>query len=195
MNKKRKTDIKGFTLIELLIVVAIIAILAAIAIPNFLAAQIRAKVSREEAEEATLATALESYAVDNNSYPLGYTDDQGAEIASGNWDPLDQVTTPVAYITSVPTDPLFLKSSPGYAVWFTGGYGEAPYWYWNIPPDDPNFGLLAGTVRNSAWRLSGAGPDGEHGQGLDGEPYELNWIYYDPSNGTVSVGEVMRWGP
>jgi len=60
---------KGFTLIELLIVVAIIAILAAIAIPNFLQAQTRAKVSRAEADMRSIATALESYYVDHNEYP------------------------------------------------------------------------------------------------------------------------------
>jgi prepilin-type N-terminal cleavage/methylation domain-containing protein len=61
--------IKGFTLIELLIVVAIIAILAAIAVPNFLEAQIRSKVSRVKADQRSLATALESYFIDNNAYP------------------------------------------------------------------------------------------------------------------------------
>ena len=60
----------GFTLIELLIVVAIIAILAAIAVPNFLEAQVRAKVSRTKNDMRTYATALESYRVDNNAYPV-----------------------------------------------------------------------------------------------------------------------------
>lgn len=61
---------KGFTLIELLIVVAIIAILAAIAVPNFLEAQVRAKVSRVKNDQRSLATGIESYYVDNNTYPL-----------------------------------------------------------------------------------------------------------------------------
>lgn len=61
---------KAFTLIELLIVVAIIAILAAIAVPNFLEAQTRAKVARILSDQRTYATALETYMIDNSAYPL-----------------------------------------------------------------------------------------------------------------------------
>ena len=64
-----KKPTQGFTLIELLIVVAIIAILAAIAVPNFLEAQTRAKVSRSKADLRTLATGVESYALDWQKYP------------------------------------------------------------------------------------------------------------------------------
>jgi prepilin-type N-terminal cleavage/methylation domain-containing protein len=63
---------KAFTLIELLIVVAIIAILAAIAVPNFLEAQTRAKVSRVLSDQRTYATALETYMIDNSAYPAYY---------------------------------------------------------------------------------------------------------------------------
>ena len=59
---------KGFTLIELLIVVAIIGILAAIAVPNFLNAQIRAKVSKVQADFRSLATAIESYRLEFGNY-------------------------------------------------------------------------------------------------------------------------------
>ena len=63
--KKRK----GFTLIELMIVIAIIIILAAIAIPNYLRMTDRARRSRIAGDFTSIATALEAYSVDWGSYP------------------------------------------------------------------------------------------------------------------------------
>jgi general secretion pathway protein G len=60
---------KGFTLIELLIVVAIIGIIAAIAIPNLLNAIDRGKQKRTMADIRSIGTSVEAYAVDNNFYP------------------------------------------------------------------------------------------------------------------------------
>src|SRR4051812_8591572 len=89
----RRTAKSGFTLIELLIVVAIIAILAAIAVPNFLEAQIRAKVSRCKSDMRTIATAMETYHVDNNHYPETFV--------NARWERFTPLTTPIAYLSTV----------------------------------------------------------------------------------------------
>ena len=61
---------KGFTLIELMVVIAIIIILAAIAIPNYINMTRMAQVSRASSDAAVLGTALECYRTDHGLYPL-----------------------------------------------------------------------------------------------------------------------------
>jgi prepilin-type N-terminal cleavage/methylation domain-containing protein len=185
----------GFTLIELLIVVAIIAILAAIAIPNFLAAQTRSKVSRTKADMRSYATGIESYYVDNNSYPL----------VTGNMRISESITTPIAYVTSIGKDP-FGNSSPMDLYNFPGSGWKTTedYWYgtkdwydfygygWYIYPAGHRTGPAA------KWDLQSKGPDhcwsqAEYPGVLEvDEPYD--WVY-DPSNGTVSRGNIVRSGP
>ncbi len=71
---RRKHHTLAFTLIELLIVVAIIGILAAIAVPNFLNARTRAQLTRVEADLKSLSTALSLYRMDNIDPPYdGYS--------------------------------------------------------------------------------------------------------------------------
>ena len=82
---------KGFTLIELLIVVAIIGIIAAIAIPNLLNAIDRGKQKRTMADMRSIGTAVESYAVDNNFYPRNQS-----SVPTGNLAPI--------YIKTVPSN-------------------------------------------------------------------------------------------
>jgi general secretion pathway protein G len=86
---------KGFTLIELLIVVAIIGIIAAIAIPNLLNAIDRGKQKRTMADIRSIGTAVESYAVDNNRYPNFGTNALGPAMGTAGLAPI--------YIKVMPT--------------------------------------------------------------------------------------------
>ena len=91
----------GFTLIELLIVVAIIGILAAIAVPNFLNAQVKAKVSKTEAEMQTFVTACEMYRLDHGKYfPHAGWPDSVIHVPWQN----KYLTTPIAYVAAQPRD-------------------------------------------------------------------------------------------
>lgn len=124
MNRNRKQG--GFTLIELLIVVAIIGIIAAIAIPNLLNAIDRGKQKRTMADTRSIASACEAYAVDVNFYPIQGT--LGA-FGSGN---IDAVIEPT-FIKAAPdndgwANPLQYVSGPGgewYSVLSFGKDGAA----------------------------------------------------------------------
>jgi len=81
MNKRLKKQL-GFTLIELMIVVAIIGILAAIAIPNFLRFQAKAKQSEAKVMLSGIYTAETSYFAENNTYHTDLINKVGFEPAS-----------------------------------------------------------------------------------------------------------------
>jgi type II secretion system protein G len=102
-----KKNQKGFTLIELLIVVAIIGILAAIAIPNLLTAMQRAKQKRTMADMRTIATAWEARATDVNKY-------NAAGAVS-----IPTVTLPAGTMTTI-LSPTYIKSLPPRDGWGNG---------------------------------------------------------------------------
>jgi len=190
---------RAFTLIELLIVVAIIAILAAIAVPNFLEAQTRAKVTRAKADMRTLAVATESYIVDNNRYPWP-ADDEGVNLTSAGGTEFFEtrvpthLTTPIAYLTSrlnepFPAkgdreDPQFHYGSRDYHVATEGDAAEF---------DDLMEVLIRqkGTVR---YFFLSHGPDLVHNSPDTAESPEGPSLY-DPTNGTVSSGDLYYFGP
>ncbi|MCB2156172.1 prepilin-type N-terminal cleavage/methylation domain-containing protein [bacterium] len=108
MNRNRQ----GFTLLELLIGVAIIAILAAVALPNMLEAQRRAKTAKAKANIRVLLDGADAYRIDWNAYPSAgphLPDDPYGILADAQ---LRVLTTPISYIsTAAFSDPFGLVQS------------------------------------------------------------------------------------
>jgi prepilin-type N-terminal cleavage/methylation domain-containing protein len=188
MNFKLKSG--AFTLIELLIVVAIIAILAAIAVPNFMEAQVRSKVSRVQAEFRTCCTAIESYRVDQGQYPIYHGLDEFivpaiAEDAGPHFLPYT-LTTPVAYITSIFNEIFEGTNTPGNIP------KKHAVHYFNRK-QSPNFfatreKLFYGSEQTGrAYFMSSNGPD----LYCDGAGLKV----YDTTNGTRSSGDIVRFAP
>lgn len=194
--KRNRVEI-GFTLIELLVVVAIIGILVAIAIPNFLNAMVRAKVAEAQAEMTLLASTLECYFVDQNCYPPScgvgryYDPSWYANPVSLRLIPL---TTPVAYVVSVPQgDPFPAKDLPDNTSPPTRDYDTYDYM------DAANRrGWGSGTCSGGIWRLASSGPDRMQAWGgttmeITTNAHQLG-VDYDPTNGTTSAGDIVKVG-
>ena len=206
----------AFTLIELLIVVAIIAILAAIAVPNFLEAQVRAKVSRMLSDFRAMKVGLESYRVDTNKLPE--TDTGTTQLPKGVG--MFRLTSPVAYLTSMPVSP-FNEEKMGHAVGFpqfaiTGNFplyvraqassttdsdgfsdlylgDRGTYLYdLNLTGGQSPPPLLIGRCQAGDYMIKSVGPDNLDNR--DQQQYLYAARVYDPTNGTISDGDVVTFG-
>lgn len=200
----------GFTLIELLIVVAIIAILAAIAVPNFLEAQTRAKVSRAAADMRTLSTALETYQIDHNK-PMSTVVVGGGALTgpslvnsalTGNgWVSYRflRLTTPIAYMNSVLAD-VFAKDGKTKNVsnYDTFDYVDSRLSYPGGFTGDSSGTAWrgAGLTSGGNYRMSSAGPDNfqAFGGSTVGAANSQRGVDYDATNGTISTGDIVRVG-
>jgi len=213
---------KAFTLIELLIVVAIIAILAAIAVPNFLEAQTRSKVSRFMADLRSSATAIEAYAVDHNKYvtPDGFPAGSDESVVGTPYWALPsgqgaaefylshRLTTPIAYMSHLMGD-VFAHGGDGLPVPHAPHYindqfneihfaGQVDEMYFSARTKAGlKLALDPGTNaslydRSVMWHAHSHGPDMDHDDFLGDAGIP---IAYDATNGTISNGDIFYFGP
>jgi len=184
----------AFTLIELLIVVAIIAILAAIAVPNFLEAQVRAKVSRVMSDQRAIATAVEAYTLDNGRPPI----DCNYGYVLGLWPigardaALNCLTTPVGYMSSIPLDPFVMGAGHRDTSNRLLNERTIRFYCWM----DPNRIAYQAEcyAKGFVWSLESPGPSRVHSAPWLAEMVATRNLanIYDATNGTVSIGYISR---
>lgn len=177
----------GFTLIELLIVVAIIGILAAIAVPNFMTARLRARIAATESNMKSIGTALEMYAVDHGKYPNTYYPGSTTFINPRIYRFL-RLTTPVAYMSASVRDvfnTVDIEPNAVYPFWGpdTMDHRRLGTWF-----NDPSMVQIKG--QKGGWSIMSFGPD------QDFESTQKQYLLpFDASNGVISDGDIYRFGP
>jgi prepilin-type N-terminal cleavage/methylation domain-containing protein len=196
---------RGFTLIELLIVIAIILILIAIALPNFLEAQIRARVTRAKAEIRTLAISMEAYFLDWKYYPSfsfpNYTVQFDRRVRGLTW-----LTSPIAYITSLPEDPFPGDQTPQGDELFGPPYS---YNLDGVESHQRDLGLLhpeggfLSPANLKAWAIYSLGPDRPAAEWRVDHFANAMCVggacsglinSYSATNGTKSKGDIYLYG-
>jgi len=186
---------KGFTLIELLIVIAIILILIAIALPNFLEAQIRAKVTKAKGDLRTISTAMHSYYLDFKQFTADHDPSNAFDPKEGG---LYQLTSPLQYLSALPTS-TFTDESSGLNIGDEVGFEMGST---GVNP----IGAAAGVrplFNIHAFVVYSYGPDGQDNVSAnDRWPFPNNTSLcgdsfittYAPTNGSRSVGDIVEIG-